>query len=262
MKQRIVTGTIGAVLFLGIFFWSPTAYSLLALLLAVIGYHEYIKMAGLSLTKMPVLFGLGWMIVMILTGLGWLKISIGLENYIWIGLFVFLVITVLSKNQYTINQIAYLFTGVLYIGLGFKYMGWIRSMEQGLFWSMLLLFCTWASDTGAYFGGRFFGKNKLWPSISPNKTIEGSLGGVLAAMLVAVCFALLRPELVGYSKALAMGFMIAAVGQLGDLIQSAYKRVYEIKDTGALLPGHGGVLDRFDSLLIVFPFMYFTGWLN
>ncbi|MOA34727.1 Phosphatidate cytidylyltransferase [compost metagenome] len=135
----------------------------------------------------------------------------------------------------------------------------VRQMEQhGLFWTFLSFCCIWASDIGAYFVGRAIGKNKLWPSISPNKTVEGALGGVFMSLVVSVLFALFAPELVSVPKALLIGLLAAVAGQFGDLIQSAYKRVRDIKDTGKLLPGHGGVLDRCDSWLIVFPLLSLT----
>ncbi|MNE53545.1 Phosphatidate cytidylyltransferase [compost metagenome] len=137
-------------------------------------------------------------------------------------------------------------------------MGTARSAgdDHGLFWTLLLLCCIWGSDAGAYFVGRSLGKNKLWPAISPNKTVEGALGGVLISVVISVIFALFVPDLLTIGRALLIGISCAVLGQLGDLVQSAYKRVYGIKDSGSLLPGHGGILDRCDSWIIVFPFVH------
>ncbi len=134
-----------------------------------------------------------------------------------------------------------------------------RLAEHGLFWTIVVFVCIWASDSGAYFVGSKLGKHPLWPQISPKKSIEGAIGGVVISMIVALGFAWYAPDLLGLGKALVLGFVIAVVGQVGDLIQSAYKRVKGIKDTGTLLPGHGGVLDRMDSWLIVFPFIHLLG---
>lgn len=100
------------------------------------------------------------------------------------------------------------------------------------------------------------GKNKLWPAISPNKTVEGAVGGVLISMLIAIIFSIFAPEHLAIGRALLIGLSCAVMGQLGDLVQSAYKRAYGIKDSGTLLPGHGGILDRCDSWIIVFPFVH------
>uniref|UniRef100_UPI00047188FB phosphatidate cytidylyltransferase n=1 Tax=Paenibacillus zanthoxyli TaxID=369399 RepID=UPI00047188FB len=127
---------------------------------------------------------------------------------------------------------------------------------NGLFWTLLLLCCIWSSDAGAYFVGRALGRTKLWPAISPNKTVEGAVGGIVIAMVIALIFALISPDLLSFGRALVIGLASAVVGQLGDLVQSAYKRAYGIKDSGTLLPGHGGILDRCDSWIIVFPFVH------
>src|SRR5690625_1497151 len=101
-----------------------------------------------------------------------------------------------------------------------------------------------------------FGKRKLWPEISPNKTIAGALGGVLSACLVGLSFQLFYPFEHSLIIILIITILVSIVGQIGDLIASAYKRHYEVKDSGNLLPGHGGILDRMDSLLFVLPFLY------
>jgi phosphatidate cytidylyltransferase len=170
----------------------------------------------------------------------------------------FLLVTVFSKNKLDIKITAVMFTGIVYIGMGFSYMAIARGAGDGhgLLWTFLLLCCIWGSDAGAYFVGRSFGRNKLWPAISPNKTIEGALGGVVISAVISIVFALLVPDLLTIGRALLIGVSCAVLGQLGDLVQSAYKRVYGIKDSGSLLPGHGGILDRCDSWIIVFPFVH------
>ena len=111
----------------------------------------------------------------------------------------------------------------------------------------------WSTDTFAYLIGRKIGKHKLWPVISPNKTWEGSIGAVICAVILAAVYVNLAP--VGGDKTtLIIGsFFLSIVGQMGDLVESAYKRFYGVKDSGKILPGHGGILDRFDSTLFVLP---------
>ncbi|MDU5947133.1 MAG: phosphatidate cytidylyltransferase, partial [Paenibacillus macerans] len=177
---------------------------------------------------------------------------------LWLLMLLFLAVTVTSKNEVPIAQAALLFLGAVYIGIGFASIAETRSTPDGhgLFWTLLLLAAIWSSDAGAYFTGRRFGKSKLWPAISPNKTVEGALGGVALAVIVAVVFAVISGGLLSIGRAAAVGVSAAVVGQFGDLIQSAYKRVYGVKDTGKLLPGHGGILDRCDSWIVVFPFIH------
>src|SRR5690625_4754030 len=122
----------------------------------------------------------------------------------------------------------------------------------GLNYFLFILFLVWATDSGAYFIGKSLGKRKLWPAISPNKTIGGAIGGIVFALFVGVCFQLIYPFEFSMGYVIFITITISIVGQLGDLVASAIKRHYDIKDFGKLFPGHGGVLDRVDSLLFVF----------
>ena len=143
-------------------------------------------------------------------------------------------------------------------------------------WPVVLLFLTtWALDTAAYAVGKLWGAHKLWPRVSPGKTVEGTVGGLLAAVIIAI-FAMVGTaqassftnhpnpavfdgiwQRIGVGGAMLIGIMIGVVGQVGDLIESAFKRWVGTKDSGDLLPGHGGILDRFDSLLLSAPALYF-----
>ncbi len=181
---------------------------------------------------------------------------------VWLVMFLLLAVTVVTKNRMTIDGAAFVLLGILYVGYGFHTMYVVRSADShGLLTTLMAFGSIWASDVGAYFAGRAIGRHKLWPSISPNKTIEGSLGGIVLAVAVAALFSLSAPGVIGIGRALLIGLAAAVAGQFGDLIQSAYKRVRGIKDTGAILPGHGGVLDRCDSWLAVFPLLVMTGLL-
>ncbi|HBI04289.1 MAG TPA: phosphatidate cytidylyltransferase, partial [Paenibacillaceae bacterium] len=122
----------------------------------------------------------------------------------------------------------------------------------------------WATDTGALFFGKKFGKRKLWPAISPNKTIEGSLGGGLLGIIIVVLISYFAniTSLLPLSTAILIGLVIAIGGQLGDLMESAVKRSLHVKDSGEILPGHGGMYDRFDSMIVVFPILYLVQLLS
>lgn len=131
----------------------------------------------------------------------------------------------------------------------------------GLGLALMALFCTWASDTGAYFAGRAFGKRKLYPRISPGKTLEGALGGLVfaAAMAQALKMALGLP--LSSAQALTIGLLAATLGVLGDLSESLLKRRAGVKDSSRLIPGHGGFLDRFDGVLFaLFGVDVYTRW--
>ena len=123
------------------------------------------------------------------------------------------------------------------------------------------LLIVWITDSGAYLIGRKIGKNKLAPHISPNKTWEGSIGGSLSTVVIVGAYLYFAQAAFPYSFStmLLWTLVFSVGGQLGDLIESAFKRHYGVKDSGKILPGHGGILDRFDSLLFVLPLMHFAG---
>lgn len=132
----------------------------------------------------------------------------------------------------------------------------------GVFMIVYLLFCAWFGDSGAYFVGTFFGKHKLCPEISPKKTVEGLIGGIVTVGIVVaiqcLVYNLILPSEVkmNYFVLIPIGMLASGVGVLGDLSASVIKRQYNVKDFGSLMPGHGGVLDRFDSVLFVAPFLF------
>lgn len=257
MKQRIITGVLGGAGFLAFLWVGGWSYAGLIGVLATIGYMEFCRMKKIPFYSLEGAVGLVLMWLILLTGLAergllppiW---PLQVPNNILTGLVVLLTLIVISRNRIQVEEVAYLFLGSLYIGFGFSYMIQTRLMTDGMIWSLLALTVTWANDSGAYFMGKRWGKRKLWPSISPNKTVEGSLGGMVLSLIISGIIGLLFPELGSLDAVLGIGLMISIVGPLGDLIESAVKRTTGVKDTGSLLPGHGGVLDRFDSLLLVF----------
>jgi phosphatidate cytidylyltransferase len=151
--------------------------------------------------------------------------------------------------------------GILYVGWLLHYGLLLRLTDDGLAWSIVALVGTWAADTGAYLTGRSLGRRKVAPLISPGKTWEGVFGGVALTLVAAVA---LGAPLLGLAlwQALLLGVLIAWTAVVGDLVESLLKRAAGVKDSGSLIPGHGGLLDRLDSLLFVLPVVYFFAlWL-
>jgi phosphatidate cytidylyltransferase len=146
-------------------------------------------------------------------------------------------------------RLAWLVAGPMYVGLLLAAVPGLFLVTHGT-WVVLAMGLAWGSDTGAYFAGRFFGKHKLAPAISPAKTVEGALGGLLASVLVAVIWQLvwLHDEL-PLAHAVVLAMVANVLGQSGDLVESLIKRSTGVKDSGAILPGHGGLLDRIDALM-------------
>lgn len=144
---------------------------------------------------------------------------------------------------------------ILFLGLSLSHWVLLRGLDMGLTWVFLALILTWANDTGAFFVGCSIGRTPLAPAISPAKTLEGSLGGLLGTLVIASGFGLWQGW--SWSAILMVALLGGLAAQAGDLFVSLVKRAAGIKDSGALIPGHGGVLDRFDSLSLVMPVLYY-----
>ncbi len=161
------------------------------------------------------------------------------------------------------NQWVWLLAGVLYVGWTMSYFLPLREQNHGAEWVFLTAFCTYAQDSAALFIGKAFGRHRMTPQISPHKTWEGAAGGFWASVLSALVAAWLLKLPVSHLSALAIGALIGIFGQFGDLVESLLKRTVEVKDSGTLVPGHGGVLDRIDSLMFsVIVVYYYVIWLT
>lgn len=251
MKQRIITAVIGIILFVPIILIGGWLFTIAAYALAIVGLYELLRMnkavQGKAIYAIALLF-LGLLIYPIATfSIGTLVIT--KYDVVIMYLVVLLLVTVITKNKVSFDQVGFVFLSTVYLGIAFLCLSVTR--ELGLNYLLFVLFTIWATDTGAYFMGSFFGKRKLWPEISPNKTIGGAIGGFLIALLVGVVFHLIYPFEMSIWAVIGISSVISIFGQLGDLVASAAKRYYNIKDYGTVFPGHGGVMDRFDSLIFV-----------
>jgi len=147
-------------------------------------------------------------------------------------------------------------TGIFYLGWLLSY--WVLIMGfYGRDWVLLALFATFAVDTTAYFIGRAWGRHKMAPTISPGKTWEGAVGGLVGAIVAVIVLALLLDIDISYSEMVILGFLIAVFAQLGDLAESKLKRSMGVKEAGNLIPGHGGILDRLDSIVFTGVVVYY-----
>lgn len=146
--------------------------------------------------------------------------------------------------------------GVFYVPLMLGTIAQLKRLPAGGRWVVLLLAITWMSDTAAYFVGKAFGKRPLYPAISPSKSWEGAIGGVLGSVGAVLAAKLSFMPLLGWADVLLMAIPGSAMGQLGDLVESMFKRGFGVKDSGRILPGHGGLLDRIDALLFTAPYVY------
>lgn len=170
-------------------------------------------------------------------------------------LFLHLIATVAFYPRYSLLDGAGTLMGTLYVGL-LSYFYLLRTLPDGWIWLIFMFAGTWASDITAYFVGKGFGRRRIAPVLSPKKTLEGAIGGLLGSVLIGYLFAIIYPFLPFY-KMLLLGLLLGAAAEVGDLLESAFKRQAGIKDSGKLIPGHGGILDRFDSALFTAPLVYY-----
>jgi phosphatidate cytidylyltransferase len=263
MKQRIITGVVAAALFIPIVIYGGIPFTILLYALATVGLFELIRMKKLSFLSVPGILTtvLLWVILAPSTMPNYFEgLRLSKVEFTFVIVLLLLSYTVLSKNTFTFDDASFLVLSTVYVAMGFYYFNETRI--AGLSYVFYTLLVIWATDSGAYFIGKAIGKNKLWPEISPNKTIEGSLGGILCGVAVAIVYHMFIPLHESLFVVIVVTVFVSIFGQIGDLVESAFKRHYGVKDSGTILPGHGGILDRFDSLLFVLPVLHFLQFIS
>lgn len=268
LKKRVLTSVIALpVLIAAVWFndslsWLPFLTISIAVA-SVLSYLEFSRLLRQSRTQVFTIYGVIVTLLMILLRDADILAALGeIIDAGWIP-FVLIACMVLPllvssllirrKEKSAFNRMSGLWTviGIIFIGwmLGI-YVG-LRGFQDGRNWVLFALFLTFAYDTAAFFTGRSFGRHKMAPHISPGKTWEGAVGGTVGAILISLLFTLSTPFglPIAWYHALIMAVMVSVFGQTGDLIESAFKRYTGVKDSGHALPGHGGFLDRIDSLI-------------
>lgn len=260
MKTRIITGLWAGAIFVTLIALGGSPFVILMGVLALIGLSEFTLMRRHKLTAFPflvtaLLVAFPFVMTLLERQMDMSELPMSVNQWMILGLTLLLFWTVVTKNRFTYEDASFYFVSAVYLVIGFTSFALVRLSDDGLSKVLLVLFIIWATDSGAYFTGKAIGKTKLWPSISPNKTIEGAVGGILSGIVIGIAFILVDPILPLW-EVIILALVVAVVGQLGDLVQSAYKRHYGVKDSGHLLPGHGGILDRFDSMIAVFTVIW------
>ena len=173
-----------------------------------------------------------------------------------LGIFVYTTLRPGPELKHAADRAGRMFLGTVWIGALMASFPLLRGLPDGLWWITLALALPWLGDTGAYFTGRAFGKHKLYVRISPKKTWEGALGGIIAATLGVLGLGWFALPQLGTVECVVLGLVLGGLAILGDLGESMLKRAFDVKDSGWIMPGHGGLLDRVDSVLFVAPALY------
>jgi phosphatidate cytidylyltransferase len=267
LKKRVITTLCGILLLIAaVWFDSPLPwFTIFVAIWGVLAAFELYQMVNASGAPPLTCFGLVWTLLFILSPH---------FNYAFLTPLLLTSAVILSliwllrrpQKERAFTGWAWTMAGMLYVGWLLSYFVALRGLDAGRDWVFLALFTTFASDIAAFVTGRALGKHHLAPRISPGKTWEGAIGGVLAAIIVSLLFTMLLP--LSYGQAILLGSLVSILGQLGDLIESLLKRNMGVKDSGKLLPGHGGILDRTDSVIFAGIMVYYfvlllnNGWLN
>jgi phosphatidate cytidylyltransferase len=255
--KRWLTALVGLPILVVAIGWGGfTALFVLVLLAATVGLKETVDMLIPPEDQWSRILGLACGFVTVSGSIYGSLAGLGLTFTISIFI-IFIAFTLgFRRRQDVVGVIARLVFCAFYPGFLLGHLLLIRNFAGGKEWVIFAIFVVFAADTGAFYSGRKFGKRRLYPEVSPKKTVEGSLGGILAAMVVgALLSPLVYPSVLPHSIVLA--FCLAVVSQFGDLFASMLKRAQGVKDSGRVLPGHGGMLDRLDSLVFSIPVLYY-----
>lgn len=254
-KTRLISGIVLVIIALATIISGSWILFFTLLAVSLIGMRELYKVMKVSDEHVTVLELVGYLGAV----LYYIAMKADFGNYgtmaIIISMILILFVYVFGYPKYHAEQVMAAFFGVVYVAVMLSFIYLTRSFPDGKFLVWLIFLCSWGCDTCAYCVGMLIGKHKMAPVLSPKKSIEGAVGGVAGAALLGVIYAAAtQGKMAEYALICAVGALISMVG---DLAASAIKRNQNIKDYGKLIPGHGGILDRFDSVIITAPVIYY-----
>lgn len=258
-KTRLLSGIVLVILALVLIITGGEVLLVSTLLISLVGMFELYRV--FSMEKSLLAFAGYLATVLFYIDMQWSYLP---ESMLFVMgfLIILMFIYVFSYPKYRAKQVLAAFFGLFYVAVMLSYVYRIRTLKHGLYLAFLIFLCSWGCDTCAYCVGKLIGKHKMSPKLSPKKSVEGAIGGVAgAALLTALyCFVFRVPmqlSAVEIGILAAIAAVAALISMVGDLTASAIKRNYNVKDYGHLIPGHGGILDRFDSMIITAPIIYY-----
>lgn len=258
--KRLLSGIILVILAIIIVGSGGTLLYVTTALISLIGLFELYRVMKIEKNMLGIV---GYLTAASYYGLVWFDGQKYVTLMAIAALMMLMSLYVFTFPKYRTEEVTVAFFGVFYVAVMLSYLYQVRAMTDGIYMVWLIVISSWGCDTSAYCVGMLFGKHKLAPVLSPKKSIEGAVGGVAGAALLGFLYATLygsrMTEVTNPQAACAIACAIAAViSQIGDLAASTIKRNHDIKDYGHLIPGHGGILDRFDSMLFTAPAIFFA----
>jgi len=258
MKTRIIAGLVALPVLIFILLANPEIFTVAVAIISLIGLLEFYKCTGVANSKLLVAAGIIATVFMFVREYFWLTLY-GAELPLFVIILFLLVLT--GHKKINITHAALALFGVFYVAGLFLYAVKIKMYYLGGLYIWLVVLGAFMTDTFAYFTGVFLGKHKLCPEISPKKTVEGAIGGIVGCGLSFIVYGIILEKCfnldVNYVNIFILGMIASVVSMIGDLSASIIKRHFGIKDYGNLIPGHGGILDRCDSLIMVAPVVYY-----
>lgn len=279
MKTRIISGTLAGIVLIIIMAQPPFVMGItifIASLISLFEFYQCVRQVNFHPIRVVGFFSCIMFLLYLLyqafahdvinTLVGALSSVLFQRNMVF--LIIYLVIVYLmvqlifQRDRFTLDDVAVTLLGIIYIPFLLSFVFLVRFLEDGFALAWLIFVGAFSTDIFAYFIGKFFGKKKLLPKISPNKTVAGGIGGVAGSIICTTAFGVFYANgheglQIPFYHYIAMGFICGIIAQIGDWAASAIKRSVGVKDFGKIIPGHGGLLDRIDSLLFVAPAVYF-----
>jgi phosphatidate cytidylyltransferase len=257
--KRTLTAIVFVAVLLGCTYYSHASFSVLFFIITILGTAEFYSLSEKSGEKPQKYLGIiaaaHLFLVIAFSSMNIIENKLMFTSLFFI--FIIFIAELYTKAEKPFNNIATTFLGIIYVALPFSLLNYITTTGGTYSYQLLFgfFFILWSNDTGAYLVGSAIGKRKLFQRVSPGKTWEGSIGGAIASYAVAY-FISEQYTVISRIDWMVIASILVVIGTLGDLVESLFKRSIHVKDSGNILPGHGGILDRFDSLILASPFVF------
>ncbi|OFZ19668.1 MAG: hypothetical protein A2X94_16550 [Bdellovibrionales bacterium GWB1_55_8] len=261
LKKRVLTGVVGGSLFLLLLLFGGWIGIYLLTLVLVLGmvweFSKIVLQQPDREEKLYLMMFLAWFLVIADLANPFWQAEALTTSFVILSLYFLLSAGRQGPTHFAghLRDLTFSLFGLIYLVVLPLFLPRIHGMPRGELWAVLFFLIVWLNDTAAYFVGKKYGRRKLYPTVSPQKTVEGALGGLVGGLLVSLVFGALFLR-GNWSAIVIAPLIVGPAAQAGDLVESLFKRAFEVKDSGSILPGHGGFLDRFDGVVFALPVMY------